>query len=620
MFDRSPLNLSVSLTMMSLVSFFLILLMGAFLIQVGINPKYIGLLMLAFIVATYLFCGIYSKTMKLPEYQTASGAAQTYHVGQSIAAGMISFGIFVALSSRIYETGSDGLATFSGWILGACLMVVLFASAINASGKPTLASLIQPKKEYWYYRLAALIVIVLTSVPLLILQFNVAGEISRVFFGWSHATTVSILSFSILFCLILGGIQGLTISRMIAYPVIAIAFLLPVALIALKLSGNPIPQLAYGTGALLPIDQINQEMLASGFLTDQKTSTITGSNSPDLLGYIATLVCLSCGLAAMPHLLQHFTTLKNQSRARGAGVWAIALLLVVITAVPAVAAFYQIDIYTSLLGLQVADISEEVPWLFSISGGSTLQAIAICGEYVTSQADVIDACANGSDYFITSRDVTINPDLLVLSSAILNELPSVITYLLVTGALVAIWTTADGLTLAIANTLCHDGYANVVEPQASQSRRLFVSRVFLFCVVVLFAILSVAYQPSSRILFEVTFALSAAAVFPALLTRIWFPNTRDVSIISGMLTGFLLTAFLLFFMIFGDDYIAGNGDELRLTFNPEQQAPSLMVAGLAGMIVAFVVIFITKIMHFIAMYRDTISKVKPNATSRPETV
>ena len=57
--------MATSLTGMFLASFLLVLLFGAFLLQVGLNSGYIGLLMLSFLMGVYVFSGIFAKTMRL---------------------------------------------------------------------------------------------------------------------------------------------------------------------------------------------------------------------------------------------------------------------------------------------------------------------------------------------------------------------------------------------------------------------------------------------------------------------------------------------------------------------------------------------------------------------------
>jgi cation/acetate symporter len=55
----------------------------------------------------------------------------------------------------------------------------------------------------------------------------------------------------------------------------------------------------------------------------------------------------------------------------------------------------------------------------------------------------------------------------------------VISGLVAAGGLAAALSTADGLLLTISNALSHDLYYKMIDPQASITRRLTVSRILL---------------------------------------------------------------------------------------------------------------------------------------------
>ena len=58
-------------------------------------------------------------------------------------------------------------------------------------------------------------------------------------------------------------------------------------------------------------------------------------------------------------------------------------------------------------------------------------------------------------------------------------LPFVITGLVMAGGLAAALSTADGLLLTIANAISHDLYYNVIDPKASLTKRLTITKVLL---------------------------------------------------------------------------------------------------------------------------------------------
>ena len=349
---------------------------------------------------------------------------------------------------------------------------------------------------------------------------------------------------------------------MIAYPILLIAFVVPVIWIAYKVTGNPIPQLSFGAGALQAISEIDQEMINAGFASREDIFSITSDGlNYDYFNHIAALLCIAFGTAAMPHLLQHFTTLPKATNARKTGVWGLGFLLIVITTIPAVATFVKLDIYSSLLGLQLQELEQEAGWLFELNENGT-SIISICGTFVTDASQAISACGQSVEYFISSKDIGINPDLLLLSSSALHGLPVLATTLLATGALLAIWSTADGLIFVCANTLAEDGYRSLIRPKAPMGSRLFMSRVFLVGVIALSAFLVLYIDVDPRFAFSVCFALLTAGLFPALICKLWIKKFSQIDIILGAFIGFVLTATSLGLAHFGLDFVALNGDEI----------------------------------------------------------
>ena len=287
--NKSPLRFSASLIVMFLIIFGLVVLFSAFLSQVGVQTAYVGLLLLTFLIGTYVFCGIFSKTMSLPAYLYTGRQTSRWQAGQSIAAGVVSFAVYALLAGEMYTRGLDALADFSGWVLGVCFATVLFAAFINRSDHPTLASMLQPVEEYRLYRFTTLAIILVSMTPLLVLQFYLAGQLTETFFGLSSQTAIILTGVTIGICILLGGIQGVSVARILGYALILTAFLTPIVLIAFKISGNPFPQLAYGTGALEPIKQIDQEIIDTGFAQDNEIFSLTSSQDQSWFNYFAVL-------------------------------------------------------------------------------------------------------------------------------------------------------------------------------------------------------------------------------------------------------------------------------------------------------------------------------------------
>lgn len=587
-------------------SFLLCILFVVLLKQIGIPGDYINLIMFALIIGGYIFSGLFGKTMLLAVFQNAGRTGRPFFIGQSMAAGLISTSLFIFLAGDFYNTGTDALTIFSGFILGMALMAILFAAPVNRSQSPTLASLIAPKESSKFGRLFLLIIILITSMLLLHVQLSTIGLVSETYFNVSHEVAIFVSALAIGFCIILGGIQSLSIIRLMAYPILLIAFIAPLVWIAYQITGNPLPQFSFGVGALQAISEVDQELINAGLVDQSDVFDITREGlNYDTFNHFAALLCVAFGTAAMPHLLQHFRVLPKASSARKTSVWALGFLLILITAIPAVAAFVKLDIYTSLLGLQLAQLEQEASWLFELNkNGASI--ISICGNYLNTASQALSACNETADYFLSSNDININPDMLLLSSGALNGLPDLMTTLLATGALLAIWSTADGLILVCANAMTEDGYRALTRPKSPMGIRLFMSRFFIVVFILISSYLALSIELDARFAFAACFALLTASLFPALVCRIWLKHIRYNEVMIAIFLGFTLTATMLWLSYFGSDLIALNGNEriFSLPLMTEKIQPLSM--GSLGMIVSFVTAFsISKIQQMRSMHKET---------------
>lgn len=590
---KPPLKSSLSLLLMYTASFLLCIIFGALLIQIGTPGNYVNLLMLALMVGGYIFSGMFGKTMLLPTFQTAQRSGSSFYVGQSLAAGLISSSVYILLAGEFYENGTDALTIFSGLILGVSLMTILFSAPINRSTKATLASLVTQDNNSKLFRLMIALIVVICSLLLLYVQLSAIGKISTTYFGISQEIGVLLAAISISICLVLGGIQSLTIIRMLAYPILAITFLTPIIWIAYKITGNPIPQLSFGAGALQAITEIDQEMLNAGFVQKEDIFQITNDGlNYDFFNHFAALLCIAFGTASMPHLLQHFRTLPKAHNARKTGVWGLGFLLVILTAIPAVAAFVKLDIYTSLLGLQLSDLEQEAQWVFALNNNDSIGIIKICGAVVSSANDAITACGKSADYFLSTADISLNADMLMLTTGALNQLPNLITTMLAIGGLLAIWTTADGLSFVAANTLTEDAYRGVFRPKSPMGTRLFMTRIFIGLIIALSTYLTLNYSFDTKFAFAACFAILTASLFPILVVKFWVKRIRDKAISFGAFTGLIFTIMALFLSHFGYDLIAQNGNELNLYIPTITDKIQPLSIGLIGMVISFAMIIL----------------------------
>lgn len=584
-FKNHAVATAPTLSLTFLASFLLTVFFGALLLQIGSPLQITSTLMLLFLISSYLFVGLYAKTMGLDAFQFAERKAAPWTAAQATASAIISGSIYILMAGKFYETGVSALSQYSGWLLGISLIVIAFAAKVRRAGAVTLPGLVATGENSAGLNAFLIAISLLCSALLVLFQLEFAGFIGERFLDLSRSAAITAVVIAAGFCVVLGGMQSVTIIRQVAYPIILLCFLTPIVWISLKVSGIPIPQFTFGGYGLQPIAEIDTELVAAGLETPEEVFDLARDGSKiDGFGYLSTLLCIALGIAAMPHILQHSATVEKPSEARNAGIGAFALVLLFLSAIPAFAAFVKLDLYTSLLGLQLSDLESDASWFFGLSGASTVPLISLCGSFVATLQEAVQACGETQDYFISVSDIGINSDLVALASATLHELPELVTILMAAGAMLALLTAIDGQFLSIGMTLTNDGYLRLMRPRAPKSVRLFMTRFFILLGVISLTWISLQFRPDPMFLFESAMAISAACLFPALFIRLWFPAFSALAILVSTASGFVVSASLLVLINLGPDMVANTGDELTVMIPFVTERVTSLGSGFLGLL------------------------------------
>ena len=251
---------------------------------------------------------------------------------------------------------------------------------------------------------------------------------------------------------------------------------------------------------------------------DEKARDIARKN------FLALVFCLMVGTAALPHILMRYYTTPSVREARNSVFWSLFFIFLLYFTAPALAVLVKFDIYSLLVG---SEFSKLPAWVNSWQ------------RVDPALLSIIDVNKDG---IVQLAEISIGTDIVVLATPEIAGLPYVISGLVAAGGLAAALSTADGLLLTIANALSHDLYYKMINPNASTSTRISVSKGLLLSVALFAAY--VAAQKSADILFLVSaaFSLAAAGFFPALVLGIFWKRTTGIAAVLGMVVG-VTTAF-----------------------------------------------------------------------------
>jgi cation/acetate symporter len=272
------------------------------------------------------------------------------------------------------------------------------------------------------------------------------------------------------------------------------------------------------------------EEIAAAQAEDEKASNIKRKN------FLALVLCLMVGTAALPHILMRYYTTPSVREARQSVFWSLFFIFLLYFTAPALAVLAKYEVYTNLVGSSFATLPAWVSNWAAVD--PTLMKIADINK----------------DGLIQLAEITIGGDLIVLATPEIAGLPYVISGLVAAGGLAAALSTADGLLLTIANALSHDVYYKMLDPHASTVRRLSVSKALLLVVAVIAA--SVAAMKPGDILFLVgaAFSLAASAFFPALVLGVFWKRANKLGAILGMLAGL---GVCMYYMYITYDFFGG---------------------------------------------------------------
>ena len=218
--------------------------------------------------ALYIGIAIWSKTNSTSEFYIAGKGVNPIANGMATAADWMSAASFISMAGIISFVGYDGSVYLMGWTGGYVLLALLLAPYLRKFGKFTVPDFIGDR----YYSNTARTVAIFCA---LVVSFTyVAGQMRGVGIVFSRYLEVDINNGVfigmgiVLFYAILGGMKGITYTQVAQYCVLIFAFMVPAIFISIQMTGNPIPQLGFGSetqdGVYL-LDKLNELHKELGF-------------------------------------------------------------------------------------------------------------------------------------------------------------------------------------------------------------------------------------------------------------------------------------------------------------------------------------------------------------------
>ncbi len=479
---------------------------------------------ISFIVYSYI--GWRSRVRDSKGFFVADRGVPAIANGAATAADWMSAASFISMAGIISFLGYDGSIYLIGWTGGFVLLALLLAPYLRKFGKYTVPDFVGDRYYSVWARLVAVFAAIFVSMTYVAGQMRGVGIVFSRFLQVDINTGVVIGMVIVAFFAVLGGMKGITWTQVAQYSVLIVAYLIPAGAIALILTGNPLPQLAFSFSDI--IDKLNQVQLDLGFA--EYTQPFANKSMLDVL-FIT--IALMVGTAGLPHVIVRFYTVPSTRAARYSAGWALLFIAILYTTAPAVSAFARYNLIDSLHDRPIVEV-QQLDWATKWEKTGLLQ--------------FEDKNNNGKIELtpeVASNEIRIDRDIIVLSNPEIAKLAPWVIGLVAAGGLAAALSTASGLLLVISSSIAHDVYYRIIDPQATESKRVMVGRVMVGFAVAIAGYFGI--NPPGFVAQVVAFAfgLAAASFFPAIILGIFDKRTNREGAIAGMVIGLAFTTFYI---------------------------------------------------------------------------
>ena len=478
----------------------------------------------------YIGIAIWARAGSTKEFYVAGGGVSPLANGMATAADWMSAASFISMAGIISFAGYDGAVYLMGWTGGYVLLALLLAPYLRKFGKFTVPDFIGDRYYSNTARLVGVICALLVSFTYVAGQMRGVGLVFSRFLEVDINTGVIIGMLIVLFYAVLGGMKGITYTQVAQYCVLIFAFMVPAIFISIQMTGNPIPQLGFGSeladgsGTFL-LDKLD------GLSTDLGFAEYT-EGTKSLVDVFAITLALMVGTAGLPHVIVRFFTVKRVKDARKSAGIALFLIVILYSTAPAVAAFARTNMIETLSNQPYATVPE---WFKKWE--------------TTGLITFVDKNNDGLIQYVADKnqnELVVDNDIMVLANPEIAELPNWVIALVAAGALAAALSTAAGLLLVISASVSHDLIKKIINPKISEKNELVAARlsaVVAVCVAGYFGINPPGFVAATVAL---AFGLAAASFFPAIILGIFYKRMNKEGAIAGMIVGIVT---MLYYML-----------------------------------------------------------------------
>ena len=519
------------------------------------------ILWVALSFSLYIYIAWRSRVADAAGFYIAGKGVPPLANGMATAADWMSAVSFIGLAGIVSFTGYWSSALLMGWTGGYVLLALLLAPYLRKFGKFTVPDFIGDRYYSDTARLVAAACTIFISFTYICGQMRGVGIVFSRFLQVELATGVVIGMLIVFFYAGLGGMKGITYTQVAQYCVLITAYIVPAVAISMVITGNPIPQLGFGSDiiqegiykgqyVLQALDNIAADL---GMKAYTETFSSGKNSMPNIL-----LLCLTmmAGTAGLPHVIIRFFTSPTVRDARKSAGWALLFIAILYTTCPAVAAFARFNMVNTL---NESTYEKAPSWFKNWEGPGLIvwmdknndgKIQYRNGKVFAGRPALLPPTELGKygERLVSNKptdspnELYVDRDIMVLANPEIGGLPAWVIGLVAAGGLAAALSTAAGLLLAIGASISHDLYYRVVNKSASERQRLLVARVVIGLSVMCAGYFGIHPPGFVTQVVAWAFGMAAASFFPAIILGIFTTSTTREGAIAGMVVGMVFTA------------------------------------------------------------------------------
>lgn len=563
-------------------AFVAITLLSLMLEQLGVASGLLSLVMLIGPLVMYAAIGLATFTREPLDYFAAGRRVPAAYSGAGMAITATGATGLLAITGTFFHLGFDGLCLMIGVLAGFVVMAVLLAPFLRKFGAFTIPSYLGRRFESRMVRVVAAALLAVPMLLVLAAEVRMGAFAAALLTGRSQGAMAGLLLLVVVVMLMAGGVRSLTWSSVAAAIAALIAFLVPVAIVAVLKGDLPLVQLGHGPllrsigreEAVRALEIVRAAPIEFNLPSLEPMAVAKRYAMPfgevGRVSFVLAIVMLMVGVASAPWLLPRVASAPGVYEARKSLGWATVLFGIAMLTATAIAVYMRSEVM-ELAGSRAGALPA---WV------GELQTLGLLGSTPETGR-------------IAIGDLRFARDGIVLALPIAAGLPAALVQLAAAGVVAAAVASAGAAAVALGNALSEDLFHGLSWETQAPGPRLVSARLFLVIAAALGGVVATTADGDPLKLVLWALAITGASAFPVLVLSIWWKRINAYGAAASIASGFGVAVLAI---------LAAEAGWLPL---------SSLLAGIVGLPVSTVVALAVSVVtptpsrHVLELVRDT---------------